>query len=373
MLSNKKSGTSGNGKLRKLMAGILSLALIICPAAGLYAGAGEVAPVNPDRSGEEGDAALIMPVDAAAADGEKNNDIGEAPLFPEGGIDGITGSGEDAAFSTIAGEVTMIHEWGGSPCIRVADDGGGETDFVIGDKAVFSDADGLISIDGVVLGSKISVYFVKPLVMTMQYPPRYNASVVVVSDAGNPGTVFAGIVNAEGRASDNSVVLNVSGDAQVLRQSDGLAYAGSYARKIVLAYYAVTTRSMPPIALVNKVIVLDKMGVPVYVNGEKLYNAEAIANDDGVTLLPVRAVLEFLGYSIVWDDAECAVRIGVAIYLKIGSDEYLIGRAAPIKLEAAATLINDRTYAPLSFYQRLLNMECDDGSGLIKLTGAAVD
>ena len=374
MLKGKIYRNKKNGNLRKLLAAVMALAMILCPAAGLYAGMGPVAPVEQDRSGEEGDAALIMPVDAAADEGGKNTDLGPAPLYPEAG-DGDEANIEinkDAAFSLTSGEVTMIHEWNDLPCIRVTDADGGETDFVVeADRTVFTDADGLIEYADVVMGAKVSVYYVKPLMMTMQYPPRYVASVVAAPGADSPGSVFVGIVNADGRATDGSIVLNVSDGAAIVRQSDGLAYAGDYAGRIILAYYAITTRSFPPIALVDKVVVLDKMGVPVYVNGIKLFNAEAVTDKNGVTLIPLRAVVEALGYNVAWDDAESTARIGVAIYVKIGSDEYIIGRAAPIKLDAAAALINDRTYVPVSFYERLLNMEYDADSGLIMMKGAA--
>ena len=280
----------------------------------------------------------------------------------------------ETAFDKISGEITLIHEWDGQPCIRITDADGGETDFIIeAGKTVLSGSDGLIAIGSVTVGKKADAYFVKPLIMTMQYPPRFKASVLVTPDADNPGAVFVGVVNDKGLASDSSVSLNVKDDALIVRQSDELAFRGPLAGRPIIAYYTITTRSMPPIALVEKVIVLDKMGVPVYVNGVKLFNAEVVFNGDGVAMAPLRAIVEAQGYDVNWDDIECAARVGVAIYVKIGSDEYLIGRAAPIKLDAAAELINDRTYAPLSFYQQLLNMTLDDSAGLIKLTSNSED
>jgi hypothetical protein len=373
MLSIGNSVKNRNRGLWKILAAVVAFALVMCPAAALYAAAGDVAPAEPDRSGEEGDAALITPVGETAAEGGNSAELGPAPLYPDtdGGEDGNMGSGDDAAFSQITGEVSLIHDWNGLPCIRVIEAEGGETDFVVEEgRTVFTDTDGLIEFKDVVAGAKVSVYYVKPLIMTLQYPPRYVASVVAAPGADSPGTVFAGIVNSDGRASDGSVVLNVSDGARIVRYSDGKAYAGAYDGRIILAYYTVTTRSLPPIALVDKVIVLDKMGVPVYVNGVKLFGAEAASNGDGVMLIPLRAVVEALGYGVAWDENACTARVGVAIYVKIDSDEYIIGRAAPVKLDAEAVLINSRTYVPLSFYLQILNLEYDGSAGLIKLSGA---
>lgn len=345
-----KEGTRDTGKgllnkraLRRLLSATLAFLLIMSPAAGLYAAA--ELPEARDMEPEARD------------------------MEPEARDTEYVTKPREAAFASMTGEVTLITEWNGMPCIRVMSEEEGETDFVIEDgKTIFSDAKGLADSKTVSVGTTVSVYYVKPLLVTLQYPPRFDASIVVVSGDG-PGTVFVGIVNKDGLADDGSVVLNVPDEVAATRQSDGLKYDKPLAGKALIAYYTVTTRSMPPIALVEKVIVLDKTGVPVYVNDVKIYNAEVIYNKDGVALAPLRAVVEALGYTIVWDEAAFSARVGVAIYVTIGSDEYLIGRAAPIKLEAAAELINDRTYAPISFYTQLLGIQLNDSSGLIMLYG----
>jgi hypothetical protein len=129
---------------------------------------------------------------------------------------------------------------------------------------------------------------------------------------------------------------------------------------------------LPPIALVQKVAVLDKAGLPVYVNGIRLFGASAIVKPDGTVLAPLRAITEALGYTLEWYDEQNTARVGAAIYVTIGSDEYTVGRAMPLKLDAAAELINWSTYVPLSFYQAIMQMELDDSAGLISLTGAKI-
>ena len=283
----------------------------------------------------------------------------------------LPGMNEDnAAYKQFTGKVTMIDVWDGKNFIRIENDEGGETDFVINDgKTVFSNLNGLTDFNAVKTGATVTVYCVMPLIMTLQYPPRFEASVVVMLSEDNPGSAFVGIVNKDGLASDGSVKLTISDETQITRQSDGGAFAGAdLTNRIIIAYFAVTTRSMPPIALVQKVVVLDKLSLPVYVNGARLFGAEAIVKPDGTVMAPLRAVAEATGSTVEWDEAVKTVRIGVAIYVTIGSDEYIIGRAAPVKLETAAELIGWRTYVPLSFFETILNLKLDDSVGLISFT-----
>jgi hypothetical protein len=164
--------------------------------------------------------------------------------------------------------------------------------------------------------------------------------------------------------------LNISDDTKITRQSDGKsADKSALQNRIIVAYFAITTRSLPPIALVEKAVALDKLGLPVFVNGLRLFETEAIINADGQVLAPLRAITEALGYDVSWDGDQRIARVGVAIYVKIGSDEYTVGRAMPQKLEAAAILHNARTYVPLSFFTSIVQMELDNGGGLIMLTG----
>jgi hypothetical protein len=308
---------------------------------------------------------------------EPINEVLEGGIMAIGGEIGTDGPGEaqgEPAYSKVSGKVEAIDVWDGQPYIRIMEPEGGETDFVVEEgMTVFSDLDGLSKFDSVKIGSEADVYFIKPLFMTLQYPPRFTASVVVVRPEGNPGSAFVGAVDKDGRASDGSITLNISDETIITRQSDGKkADASSIRNKIVIAYFAITTRSLPPIALVQKVIVLDNLGIPVFVNGVRLFDAAAVVNGDGVILAPLRAVTEALGYDVSWDDATNTARVGVAIYVKIGSDEYTVGRAMPMKLDAAAELIGWRTYVPLSFFTSICQMELDEG-GLINLSGKAAE
>jgi len=147
-------------------------------------------------------------------------------------------------------------------------------------------------------------------------------------------------------------------------------------RKMTVTY-AITTMSLPPQTTPTKVIVHyetavhpigtltpdDLAAMTLALNGEILVNNELLKapapflkpSDDaeGLTriMVPLRAVAEAMGFDVNWDGVTQSVKLGVAISVFIGSDEYHVGRMAPISLGAAAELKDGFTYVPLTFFK----------------------
>ena len=376
IMGNNRAGTRAEKPackrraLCKLSVILLACIMLTSNVAGAYAASGTPSTVEVET------APGIMAVGDNIVDTAGDSDEGESPAGEspsDGGNGGMdlpeTQSGE-AAYKKISGEITLIDVWNDYQFVRVMNAEGGETDFVIDEnRTVFSDLSGLTDFDAIATGKKVDAYYVEPLFMTLQYPARFTADVIVIRDENNPGDAFVGVIDSDGRASDGSVVLNIADDIPITRHFNGLTVDKSWLNnRVIIAYYAITTRSYPPVAIVQKVIVLDGLGVPVYLNGARLYNAEAFVKNDGTVLAPLRAIVEALGQTVDWDAERMSARVGVAIYVTIGSDEYVVGRAMPIKLEAAAVLINDRTYAPISFYESILNLKYENVNGLVKLS-----
>lgn len=372
-----------------VLAVLMALIMALSPEAAYADMAGDIGEMNESENGTEGGLQKeAREVGGSSEEGleKEAREVGGGYIgggeimnsADEGGEASAPVNGE-AVFSHVAGSVTLMDEWNGHKSFRVLDTDGGEADFTVDiSDTVFSDLEKTTGYYDIAVGKSVDVYFVKPAVMTLQYPPRYTASVVVIRDEGNPGNAFVGVIDELGLASDGSIRLNIADDARVTLQSDGsvvdVANACDclFANRIIIAYYTITTRSFPPIAPVSNVVILDRLGVPVFVNGMRLFSAEARVKADGSVMLPLRAIAEALGFEVSWDDDSKTARIGVATYVKIGSDEYVAGRMAPMKLEAAAELYKDHTYAPVSFYQLFMSMNYKNVNGLITLQGAPV-
>jgi len=144
-------------------------------------------------------------------------------------------------------------------------------------------------------------------------------------------------------------------------------------RKLTVTYLIVA-QSLPPQTSPTMVVVHfeEAVALPGQVdeldpaeanplNGEVVVNNELIEapapfwNEDGVIMVPLRAIAEALGYEVNWDPVVKGVRLGVAINLWIGEDRYTIGRMVPIELGTAPVIVDDRTFVPMTFFRYVIS------------------
>lgn len=94
------------------------------------------------------------------------------------------------------------------------------------------------------------------------------------------------------------------------------------------------------------------------------YNETAIASEleaekvDGVTMIPLRAVVEGMGFEVTWNAENSSVEIMKGAQwtsLKIGENAYFRNRMAPWALSSAPVIVNGNTYVPVEFVPEILN------------------
>jgi hypothetical protein len=145
-------------------------------------------------------------------------------------------------------------------------------------------------------------------------------------------------------------------------------------RKLTVTYMIVA-QSMPPQTSPTMVVVWFETAVHLPgtvvdelstaeanpLNGEVVVNNEIIEapapfwNEDGVIMVPLRAIAEALGYDVNWDSNVQGIRLGVAINLWVGQDNYTVGRMAPIELGTAPVIVDDRTFVPMTFFREVVS------------------
>ena len=100
-------------------------------------------------------------------------------------------------------------------------------------------------------------------------------------------------------------------------------------------------------------------GTELSINGTAIEGASIITKD-GQTFVPVRAICEELGMTVIWDGNERIVTIEkMPIYstFAIAEDYYTFSKTAPMKLGSAPFLKGGRTYVPVNFINEILKQE----------------
>lgn len=89
--------------------------------------------------------------------------------------------------------------------------------------------------------------------------------------------------------------------------------------------------------------------VRIFYNGERIKSDVNPVIENGRTLVPFRAILEKMGFTVSWDGNERKITVekgDIRIVLYIDSNEMLVGDTAVI-MDTAAKIIDDRTFIPV--------------------------
>lgn len=102
-------------------------------------------------------------------------------------------------------------------------------------------------------GMNVIGFYDANLPVPLIYPPQYRA---IVIGRKNPGeNMYAGYFNQDLTAEDNSLKLYLSRATEVIT-SNGQLYNCNPGGQLLVVYYTITTRSIPPQTTPHRVIVL---------------------------------------------------------------------------------------------------------------------
>ncbi|MCM3633336.1 TraB/GumN family protein [Paenibacillus camelliae] len=100
--------------------------------------------------------------------------------------------------------------------------------------------------------------------------------------------------------------------------------------------------------------------VTVWINGEQVeFNENEVIVEKGTTLVPARAMLETLGYSVAWDHPNQAVlaeKYGFSVALQIGNATGYVN-GVETQLSVAPKVYRGTTYVPLRFISEAINYD----------------
>ncbi len=103
------------------------------------------------------------------------------------------------------------------------------------------------------VGMRVTAFYDANLPAPLIYPPQYNAAIIGRSNANE--MIYAGYFDENLLAADDSLQLNMSRATDVVT-SNGQNYSCPVGDNVLIVYYSIVTRSIPPQTTPHKIIVM---------------------------------------------------------------------------------------------------------------------
>lgn len=340
-------------KFKKTITGLLAVGLLTTSASAVFA--------NISDNMKDDDLLDIIPISAPL-----DVDLSEEEVMEHLKMVG-----------SVTGKVIEIRDFipeEGSKFVSLADEEGQIVANVVvtEDTYILNDAE-------MVLGDRVTAYYDANKPMILIYPPQFRAEVLVVENEDE--NVKVDVFNDDLVSSDNMLKLNISDETKIVLE-DGTDFEGKLTNRRLVVIYGVSTRSIPAQTVPDKIIVMfEKAEHPIYefteeeekqfteelkemaknadimVEGKKIDGPPAYMKDDRTVMLPLRAIVEALGLDIEWDGDLEQIMIGQGrASLAIGKNYYTFAKMAPIELEHAPEIVEDRTFVPITFFREVIKM-----------------
>ena len=187
--------------------------------------------------------------------------------------------------------------------------------------------------------------------MIMIYPPQYSPKVVVVHDENM--SIKLDIFDNRYTSKDNYLKLNISADTLIFDMY-GKVNKEEIKNQELLVIYGAATKSIPAITNPKAIIVLDTSIHKIIVENQSITNGKVLKKEDGTYMVPLRDISTLLGYKLSWNAKDRSVSLNNVATIYIDKDSYAYGKMSPVKLGIAPELINNTTYVPLSFFEKVL-------------------
>ncbi|WP_313164949.1 copper amine oxidase N-terminal domain-containing protein [Sedimentibacter sp.] len=259
------------------------------------------------------------------------------------------------SYTGVIKEISDYHSGDGAKMVAIED----ENEFPV--NIIITKDTYTINMDKLAVGESLTAFCDAQKPMILIYPPQISAEAAVVGEIDL--NVKVDLFNDDLISADNFLKLNVSEETEIVSEDESKFEGELYNRKLVVLY-GVSTKSIPAQTNPTKIIVLDEdepamiedvEGMEVVVNRKTLEGIKPVQNDDGVIMVPVRAVSEELGYEVGWNQEEQRVTVGELLSFEIGKDDYTMDDTSGIQLYAAPLLVDGTTYVPLSFFSEFLS------------------
>ena len=216
-------------------------------------------------------------------------------------------------------------------------------------------------------GDEVTAYYGNAVAKSM--PPQANALAIVAGKAAKgPSAHYLRVASVERKDADCIKVLNANKDLLVTIERALLAKAANVRQgSELIVWYDKIAMSMPGQTAASKAKLLPQtvfvhIGAGVIaINGRELAlsEGESLLDTGKTIMLPLRVVAEGLGHRVAWNEEQCRVDVtdeaGTSIMLSVCSQVYQKD-GKEVKLAFAPDLFFNKTWVPVEFFEKLLDV-----------------
>lgn len=209
------------------------------------------------------------------------------------------------------------------------------------------------------------------------YPETYTAKIIVIAEESSMAvadTFKKSETLGEFVNSNNTLALNIAKETVIVNEKGEKIENANLDNSDLLVFYSMATFSIPAQTTPEKIVVLNKDVVEsdngvkaekIAINSKEI-EGKVVYKDD-IIMLPLRSIIEAYNFVVEWNGDDFSVTFGPGYSLKINENSYILGRMMPIQLEIAPQLIEDKTYVPASYFEKVLGKKVTVENGVVNI------
>lgn len=268
-----------------------------------------------------------------------------------------TAAEETVGYSTLKGTITAV---------TVNEDSTARITFQSEERGeiIFNEAsDCMVIIDGAVKtladlkeGMTATIVMDDFAPMTMSLPPQTSGAAAIVVDGETPTTTVVEKFNDELVGGDVKLIIDETVQILDIRGTRQILTADDIKGHKAIAVYGASTKSIPAQTTPYLVVILDNAEETTEATDTTETTKTSDADKAADTVLPLRATLEEMGYTIEWTSNDAPIVItkdDVNLSVSIDSDTVVVDGDMAYQLSSDVTIVDGVTYIPADLVEHL--------------------
>ena len=268
-----------------------------------------------------------------------------------------TAAEETVGYSTLKGTITAV---------TVNEDSTARITFQSEERGeiIFNEAsDCMVIIDGAVKtladlkeGMTATIVMDDFAPMTMSLPPQTSGAIAIVVDGETPTTTVVEKFNDELVGGDVKLIIDETVQILDIRGTRQILTADDIKGHKAIAVYGASTKSIPAQTTPYLVVILDNAEETTEATDTTETTKTSDADKAADTVLPLRATLEEMGYTIEWTSNDAPIVItkdDVNLSVSIDSDTVVVDGDMAYQLSSDVTIVDGVTYIPADLVEHL--------------------